>query len=194
MTSKCSISHFFDCLCLHIHWRCFLSIFKQNLNCPVIFFLMLEIVCLNCEEEFSVVYPVVMNPSNIKTCITHTRRSGKKPIWNSCIPTFKKDLYPGLFAVCILTISKLLVHSYGRSAVLLASPIWAREPLCCYRLMISFSLFLFSNQRDRRPYRDSRESWPCSTNNSGESELPPEVFASSVKSSKWRWRAISRWC
>lgn len=55
-----------------------------------------------------------MNPSYLKMCITHTRGSGEKPIWNSCISTFKKDLYPRLLAVCILTIAILLVHSFRR--------------------------------------------------------------------------------
>ncbi|XP_057268437.1 probable arginine--tRNA ligase, mitochondrial isoform X3 [Pezoporus wallicus] len=33
-----------------------------------------------------------------------------------------------------------------------------------------------SNQRDRRPYRDSRESWPCSTNNSSDVNLFSQDF------------------
>ncbi|XP_061225722.1 probable arginine--tRNA ligase, mitochondrial isoform X3 [Neopsephotus bourkii] len=33
-----------------------------------------------------------------------------------------------------------------------------------------------SNQRDRRPYRDSRESWPCSTNNPSDVNLFSQDF------------------
>lgn len=97
-----------------------------------------------------------------------TRGSGKKPVWNRCIFHSKKDFCLGL-AVCILTVSVLLAHSSDRSHVLLTSRSLSKS-LYCYGLEISFSPFLFSNQRGRRPYGDSRESWSCGTNNSGEPE------------------------
>lgn len=101
----------FDRICIHITQR-FLSVFKPNLNCCVILFL---ICCLNCEKEFGEVYLACYSEPFWHNLHYTYQGSGEKPIWNSCISTFKEDLYPGLLAVYILTISVLLARGFRRS-------------------------------------------------------------------------------
>lgn len=153
-----------------------LGAFYQFFN-KICISLILEIGCQNCEKEFRVACVACCNEPFLPENLGKWEKAHVKQLFSA----FKRDLYPRLLAACILTISILLVYSYGRYALLLASPSLSKRSLWYCRLNDSF-LFLFSNQRGTRSCGDSREGWSCSTHNSGESELPHEVFASSVRS------------